>query len=147
MNRLKSYVRRTILSAATEYAYPAKRRTAESTESAFRDAMNGTDTGWWTDLIYTAPMLAMAHKYRADIATALEEYRDACGESYVYRQHGAPSIPAEVILAGLMRRKPWTFEQYRQEREGRLADAALVGLRFAVEWYAGELAREYCPNL
>jgi len=25
--------------------------------------------------------------------------------------------------------------------------AALVGLRFAVEWYAGEVAREYCPDL
>ncbi len=145
-NRLKSYVRRTILASATEGAYPAKRRTAESTETAFSDAMRGTDTGWWSDLIYTADMLKMAHKYRTDIATALAEYRDATGESYT-GGGGSPEFIAESILSGLMRRRAFTFEEYRNEREGGPADAALYGLRFAVEWYAGELAREYHPNL
>ena len=82
-NRLKSYVRRTILAAAKEYAYPKARRTPESTRSALMDAMRGTDTGWWSDLIYTAPTLEMAHKHRADIADALAEYRDAAGEHIV----------------------------------------------------------------
>jgi hypothetical protein len=27
------------------------------------------------------------------------------------------------------------------------ADATLLGLRFAVEWYAGEVARDLCPDL
>lgn len=148
-NRLKAYVRRTILNSAKEYAYPKTRRTAESTRSAFMDAMRGTDTGWWNDLIYTAGMLEMAHKYRTDIAAALTEYRDATGESYVWRGgiSDGRDISAEMILAGLMRRRPWTLEQYHAEEEGGRADCALAGLRFAVEWYAGELARDYCPDL
>lgn len=144
-NNLKSYVRRTILESARDYAN-GKRRTAESTRSAFTDAMRGTDTGWWSDLIYTAPMLEMAHRYRRDIATALQEYRDATGESFVCRRpYGNPDTTAEEILQALMRRKAWTFEEYQDCHVP--ADAALTGLRFAVEWYAGELAREYCPVL
>jgi hypothetical protein len=146
MNRLKSYVRRTILASAKEYAYPAKRRTAESTKSAFIDAMRGTDTGWWQDLIYTAGMLEMAHKYRTDIAAALAEYKDATGESYVSRNAEA-NVDAETILQGLLRSKAFTMEQWRADELGNLPDAALWGLRFSVEWYAGELAREYCPDL
>lgn len=144
-NRLKAYVRRTILSSATEAAWPAKRRNAETTRSAFIDAMRGTDTGWWTDLIYTAPMLEMAHKYRNDIATALEEYEDATGEEYTYRQRYSgdhPDVHASRILSALLRRKAWTFEQYKECAEGEGPEAALIGLRFAVEWFAGEVARE-----
>ena len=149
MNRLKSYVRRTILASAREYSYPSKRRTAEGTESAFRDAMRGTDTGWWSDLIYTAPMLEMAHRYRRDIATALEEYRDATGEAYVWRDpnHGQ-DVDASRILSSLMTNRPWTFAEYQQPTTaGYAAEASLHGLRFAVEWYAGELARDFAPNL
>lgn len=144
-NALKSYVRRTMLKSATEYAYPKTRRTAESTRSAFIDAMRGTDTGWWHDLIYTAPMLEMAHRYRQDIAAALTEYRDATGESFVYRPgYGEPEIVGEEILSALMRRRPWNMADMQERSE---PGAALTGLRFAVEWYAGELAREYCPDL
>ena len=144
-NSLKAYVRRTILESAREGAWPAKRRTAESTRAAFKDAMRGTDTGWWSDLIYTAPMLEMARRYRSDIAAALAEYRDATGESYTFREgHGEPDITAEEILSALMRRKAWTLAEYHDRPE---PGAALLGLRFAVEWYAGELANEYCPDL
>lgn len=144
-NALKSYVRRTMLNSAKEYAYPKTRRTAESTRSAFIDAMRGTDTGWWHDLIYTAPMLDMAHRYRQDIAAALTEYRDATGESFVYRPgYGEPEIAGEEILSALMRRRPWNMADMQEQSE---PGAALTGLRFAVEWYAGELAREYCPDL
>lgn len=148
-NALKEYVRRTILASAKEYAYPKARRTAESTRSAFVDAMRGTDTGWWHDLIYTAPMLDMAHRYRQDIAAALEEYRDATGAPFVYRDRDdGQEFDAGRILSGLLTRKPWTLQQYQETSPaGYAAEAALIGLRFAVEWYAGELAREYCPEL
>lgn len=148
-NRLKAYCKRIILDNAREYAHPAKRRTPDSTRSAFSDAMRGTDTGWWTDLIYTAPMLEMAHRYRQDIATALAEYRDATGESFTYRERmgDGKDIPAEMILSALLRRKPWTFEQYHLDEADGAPEAALIGLRFAVEWYAGELAREFAPDL
>ena len=136
-NRLKAYVRRTILTSATEGAWPKKRRTEESTRCAFMDAMRGTDTGWWSDLIYTAPMLDMAHRYRNDIAAALSEYRDATGESYIYRERysgDGPDRTAEDILLALMRRKAWTFEEYQNAESPSAPIAALLGLRFAVEW-------------
>ena len=140
-NNLKSYVRRTILAAAKEYAYPKARRTPESTRSALMDATRGTDTGWWTDLIYIAPMLAMAHKYRRDIAAALAEYSDATGEEYAFHPYGGETVTAFQIMAALGLCWP---------RHGGPSDVEveriLLGLRFAVEWYAGEVARELCPD-
>jgi len=147
MNRLKSYVRRTILESAREGAWPRRRRTAESTRTAFVDAMRGTDTGWWHDLIYTAPMLEMAHRYRCEIAEALAAYREEVGEPFTYR-NGDEEINEGQILTGLLVKRPWTLAEYQQgHRSGRYAEGALTGLRFAVEWYAGELARDYCPEL
>jgi len=146
-NRLKAYVRRTILESAREGSYPRKRRTAESTETAFADAMRGTDTGWWHDLIYTAPMLDMAHKYRRDIAAALAEYTDATGESFVYGAGTDDETDGTAVAIALLQ-GPFSFEEYRGEGpRASGADCSLIGLRFAVEWYAGELAREYAPNL
>lgn len=145
-NSLKAYVRRTLLAAARDYS-DTKRRTPESTRSALTDALRGTDTGWWSDLIYTAPMLDMAHRYRRGIALALEAYRDETGEGFVSRDRPSPEVTAESILTALVRNRAWTFEEYREGPEGRDAEAALLGLRFAVEWYAGEIARELCPDL
>ncbi len=147
-NALKSYVRKTMMNAAREYAYPKARRTPESTKSAFMDAMRGTDTGWWHDLIYTAPMLAMAHKYRRDIASALDEYCDATGEPYAYRNRDNGAEIDAGTIAGALLRGPYSFDQYRNDNNaGMRAEYVLIGLRFAVEWYAGELARDYVPDL
>lgn len=152
MNRLKAYCRRYILEQARAYT-GGKRRTKESTESAFKDAMYGTDSGWWNDLIYTAPMLDMAHRYRNDIAAAV---RDFCSETGAplgqacERENDAPKGYAALTYADLLAAtaKRYTFEQYREDSQvGREADAKLFGLRFAVEWYAGELARKYAPEL
>ena len=146
-NRLKAYVRRTMLAAARDYA-PGSRRTKESTRAAFSDAMRGTDSGWWTDLIYTAPMLAMAHRYRRDIATALAEYRDGTGEPYSYRGYMTGETEADAAgIAGALLGGPYSFEAYKGEVDGGADDLSLLGLRFAVEWYAGEIANELCPDL
>lgn len=147
-NRLKAYVRRTILNAAREYAYPKARRTADSTHAACSDATRGTDTGWWSDLIYTAPMLDMAYRYRAGIIEAMAEYADTTGEQYrPAKEPGQLQCEPQDIYAAMLRR--WTWEDYRGEngqRKEAMADAALQGLRFAVEWYAGEVASELCPD-
>jgi len=144
-NHLKSYVRRTILQAARDYA-GGKRRTADSTHAALTDAMRGTDSGWWNDLIYIAPMLDMAHRYRRDIAMAFEEYRDATGGRYTFRDCSTGTeTGADEILSALLR-GPFDFEDYRG-MNGDDADATLLGLRFAVEWYAGEVARDLCPDM
>lgn len=144
-NRLKAYVRRTILEAAREYSYPAKRRTAEGTRNAFMDAMRGTDTGWWRDLIYTAPMLDMAFRYRTDIASAFIEYMEETGERLPVR-HDEGFLEHHAIAACAY---PASLADHIGDDglEGQLCDARLWGLRFAVEWYAGEMAREYCPDL
>lgn len=148
-NRLKAYARRTLLTAARDYA-PGNRRTADSTRSAIQDAMRGTDTGWWTDLIYTAPMLEMAHKHRRDIAAALAEYRDAAGEPYEWRERNSYDDrvirEADILSALLKARRAYTLADYRREDDDGPAECALIGLRFAVEWYAGEIARELCPD-
>ena len=146
-NNFKAYVKRTILESAREYA-GGNRRTKESTKGAFMDALHGTDSGWWSDLIYTADMLKMAHKYRRDIATALDEYRDEIGESYArYIPDDDTNISADLIYSALMR-GPYSFADYNDESEkGNRADHAVLGLKFAVEWFAGQLARDYCPDI
>ena len=148
-NRLKSYVRKTILSSAREGAWPAKRRTAESTRAAFIDAMQGTDTGWWRDLIWNAPMLAMAHRYRRDIAAALFEYSDGTGENFatMAKPYDASFDWHHVWAALSYEPKALAAAADTDDLCAKLYDAKMFGLRFAVEWYAGELASEYCPDL
>jgi hypothetical protein len=149
MNDLQEYVRDYVLDQAREYA-GGDERTPEATQSAFRDALRGTDSGWWHDLIYTVDVLDLSHRYRSDIAAALAEYKDETGESYVYRDRwGGPAdgTTAEDILEALLS-GPFSFDEYHGEtKRGRMAEAACLGLRFAVEWYAGSLASEYCPDL
>ena len=70
---------------------------AESTRSAFIDAMRGTRTGWWNDLIYTAPHAGMAHRYPMDIAAALINHSDDTGETFA-----AMAKPTTPILNGTM---------------------------------------------
>jgi hypothetical protein len=148
MNRLKSYVRRTVLQSAREYSYPAKRRTVQGTTSALIDASRGTDTGWWTDLIYTVDVLRLAHQYRKDIATALEEYRDAVGEDYVFISNGGgQEVTTGRILSALLHGKPYTLEEYRDGREGFGPDAAAIGIRFAIEWYVSRVAGDLGVDL
>lgn len=146
--RLKAYCRRTILEAAREASPSGKRRTKESTEGAFRDAMHGTDSGWWNDLIYTAPMLDMARYYRNDIREAVCEYLAEVGQTpRDFADRDQEFTFGDVIIAS---RKGWTWEDYCGEN-GRDAEtnarALLWGLRSAIEYLTGELAREYCPDL
>ena len=138
-NALKSYVRRTILCAATEYSPSGKRRTAESTRSACIDAVRGTDTGWWQDLIYNDDCSRLARRYRRDISTALAEYRGATGEDYVYRT-GRLEVRASEICGALLVLPAAVHEDWGAY------GVATIGLRFAVEWYANEVARDLVPD-
>lgn len=138
-NRLKSYMKRTILASATEGAYPAKRRTKESTYSAFVDAAHGTDTGWWNDLIYTADVLDMFNRYRGDVAEAITDYLDNTGQpssDYVGRNHDGVTFSA--MLKACAKRKRYTFDMYRNDDED--AYAAQIAIRFAVEYLISDVA-------
>lgn len=141
-NRLKAYVRRTIINSAREYAYPKSRRTAESTRAACIDAMRGTDTGWWHDMIYTSDIHAMARRYSYDIIKALNEYQDETGETYIYRPgYGEPDRSASDIAFGVA-----CLKLSKKPSDQALDDASL-GIRFAVEWYAGQVAQSLCPDI
>jgi hypothetical protein len=122
--RLRAYVRRTVLASAREYAYPAKRRTVDSTRSAFRDAMHGTDTGWWSDLIYTRDVLALFNRHRSDVADTIREYLADTGADA--SQH---------------------VKQGDNERRAVIASATCLAISFAVEFLTGEVASEMGVDL
>jgi len=143
MNKLKAYCRRVILTAAREYA-GGKRRTPESTAAAFRDAMRGTDTGWWNDLIYTTDMLELANRYRHDIREAVLAYLDECGEGDVPLDLHRRGVSWRHIIAATADR--YTFADYtgdNGELRALRAAAALHGLRTAVDYLTIELAAEH----
>lgn len=141
--RLRAYVRRTILKSARDGAYPKKRRTPESTRAAFMDALHGTDTGWWSDLIYTAPMLNMASRYRNEIRAVVREYlEEADVHMSAFCDRNRTMTYADVIAATAER---CTWDDYMGEAGDR-GEALLFGLRFAVEYLAADVARDYCPE-
>jgi len=138
--RLKAYIRKTVLASATEGAYPAKRRTKESTKAAFVDAAHGTDTGWWNDLIYTSDVLDMFNRYRGDVAAAIADYLDNSGQSPSDFADRDGEITFTQILVACAQRKRFTFEMYRNDDNG--AYAAQFAIRFAVEYLLSDVAYE-----
>lgn len=148
---LKAYARRTILEAARDYS-TTTRRTPESTRGACMDAMQGTNTGWWNDLIYTADMLDMASRYRKSIRKAVREYLyeigQGAGETANPRDDEDRQFSFGDVIAATAERRSWDDYQGRNGATNELeAEALLFGLRFAVEWYAGEVSRDLCPDL
>lgn len=136
--RLKAYIKRTVLSSATEGAYPAKRRTKESTYSAFRDYANGTDTGCWNDLIYTFDVFNMFNRYRSDVAAAIADYLDNSGQNAGEKVQRDNDITfADMIVACTKKR---TYEQYTND--DKYADAAQLAIRFACEYLLSEVASD-----
>lgn len=144
--RLKAYIRRTVLESAREYNNGKWRRTKESTQSAFRDAMHGTDTGWWNDLIYTVDVLRMFNRYRSDCAAAIADYLDETGEKTGSLVN--PRIDDETTFADMLvacaARKPMTWDDYNSSdrRKQNAAIAATLAIRFAVEWLLHEVASD-----
>lgn len=141
--RIKAYIRRTVLACATEGAYPAKRRTKESTLCAFRDSMHGTDTGWWNDLIYTKDVLDMFNRYRSDVAQAIVEYLSETGAEASQPVLRDDTTTYADMLAACSRRWTWddyTAADYSYRNNGAMA--AALAIRFAVEYLTGEVASE-----
>lgn len=141
--RLKAYIRKTVLASAVEYAYPRKRRTPESTASAFRDYAQGTDTGTWSDLIYTKDVLDLFNRYRGDVRAAVMEYLDEAGlgvGNAVDPRESYGHTWADVIAA-TVRRQTWAHYTGEEPRS-REAYAATFGIRFACEYLLSAVASE-----
>lgn len=152
MKRLTAYCRRTVLTAAQEYAPSGKAYRGEIRQTAlngaFIDAMRGTDTGWWNDLIYTTDVIRLANYYRADIGAAVRDYLSETGESLAsYPERDREFTWADVIAA-TGRRVTWADYHGDNGMDKQTAALALTfGLRFAVEYITGNIARDYCPDL
>lgn len=140
--KLKAFIRRTVLASATEYAYPKKRRTAESTLSAFRDAAHGVDSGWWNDLIYTVDRLRLFNRYRSDVLAAIQDYLDQSGQSASERVGRDDKLTFVDMVAACSRR--WTWEDYTSDdytARNNGATAATVAIGFAVEYLLSDVAQ------
>lgn len=152
MKRLRAYCRRTVLAAAREYAPRGKAFRGDTRSAALRaaftDAMRGTDTGWWNDLIYTAPMLDMASRYRSDIGAAVRDYLSETGEKLGAHCDRDRELTWACVIAATGRRATWADYRGENGRDRETAAMALLwGLCFAVEYITGDLAREYAPDL
>lgn len=147
MQRLTAYVRRTVLAKAVEYAYPAKRRTADSTKAAFIDAMQGANTGWWNDLIYTADVLDMFSKYRSDVRAAVLDFVSETGAALDAAADRDGEYTWAAIIAATGRKQRWEDYRSTNDRRAHEAEAAAFGLHFAVEYITGNIAHTYAPDL
>ena len=149
-NRLRAYVRRTMLTAARDYAgWNAKRRTAESTKSACMDYTRGTGTGTWSDLIYTRDVARMFNTYRTDVRSAILDFLSETGVPVSNDVRRDDSTTFADMLSVTGSRIVWCDRACDWQLDGspERADVACLAIRFAVEWYAGEVARELCPDL
>lgn len=144
MNRLKAYVRRTILASAKEGASyyttsefkptTAREAKARALKEAFRDAAHGTDTGWWNDLIYTDDVRRLAHQYRRDIANVAYDY--------AYDAGADADVPLGAVGNPSLFRIVHACAVGFQAADDSVDDALQFGLRFAVEWLTHEVASE-----
>lgn len=139
--RLKAYIKRTVLASAREYGATTKEARKEARYSAFRDYAHGTDTGTWSDLIYTVDVFNMFNRYRSDVAAAIADYLDNAGESASARPHinfaDADFTYADMLVACTKKR---TVQAYHND--DKLADAAQYAIRFACEYLLNEVASE-----
>lgn len=143
MQRIKAYIRKTVLASATEYARPGKRRTPESTASAFRDYAYGTDTGTWLDLIYTRDVLDLFNRYRGDVRAAVLDYLDNVGEGQALKMDRNGNYTAADIIAATARRQTWAdYCGERGDARAKEAEAAAFGIRFACEYLLSSVASD-----
>lgn len=135
---LKGYVQRTIKETAKGYSGPRKERL----KGALTDAARGTDTGWWSDLIYTSDVLKLARRYRADVRAAVERYTDETGQGLHSFTHGGTDsfTFGEIVLATYA-------ERGAADRDDRVADALSYGIRLAVELLTFEVASDWGIDL
>ena len=148
MERLRAYVRRTILAAAPDYLESGKAFRGEARKAAirgaFRDATyGGTVSGWWHDLIYNVDVLRLANYYRRDIASAVRDYCSECGINFgEFADSDQEFTWADVLISTSQR---YTMSDYDGSNGGANETecmALMWGLRFAVEYIAGAMESE-----
>ena len=94
MNNLETYVKETLENHLADYD--------GKMENVIGDALRGTNTGWWNDLIYTADVLSLFPGFKKGIAQALASYADAAGESILDTVHIHNDFTAEDAMLALV---------------------------------------------
>ena len=120
MTNLQTYVKDTIDEVLTHYD--------GKIEHVVTDAMQGTSTGWWNDLIYTADILSLFPGFKKGLVKALAEYADATNESVLDTVHIHHDFTAEDVMLALV-----STQQEIKENE-TLTRAACWLVSFGVEW-------------
>lgn len=128
MNILETYVKETLENHLADYD--------GNMEDVIGDAMRGTNTGWWNDLIYTADILSLFPGFKKGIAKALASYADATGESILDTVHIHNDFTAEDALLALL-----STQQEIKEND-TLTQAACWLVSFGVEWSTHEYASQ-----
>ena len=115
MNSLQQYVADTLEDHLEDYE--------GDMEAVLDDAMRGTDTGWWNDLIYYTDVRRLFVQHRQGIAEAVLDYEYAVGENPM--QHNLTA--AHFLLA-------MSASEDDLRNDDALDMAASWLTRFAVEW-------------
>lgn len=148
MKRITAYARKTVLTSAREYLPSGKAWRGEARKdairAAFRDAMHGTDTGWWNELIYNVDVLQLANFYRSDIAACVRDYLSETGEKLSSHCDRDRELTWADVLASTGKRATWADYVGENGRDNETRAMAMAwGIRFAVEYVTGNLAHEY----
>ena len=136
MSNLKQYVRDTIKESIADYD--------GDIDAVLHDALMGTNTGWWNDLIYYHKMVPMALEYKRDIMAALNDYEDATGEPYKLVEHAGDSVISAYDIACALCAS--NADQIFDAETDKDLHSASTGLQFAVEWLAHSVAHEFSKN-
>ena len=128
MNNLETYVKETLENHLADYD--------GKMENVIGDAMRGTNTGWWNDLIYTADVLSLFPGFKRGIAKALASYSEAIGESILDTVHIHNDFTAEDVMLALV------STQDEIKENDTLTRAACWLVSFGVEWSTHEYASQ-----
>lgn len=142
---LDAYVRSTIIDSARQevgdWSKATGARKSAALKSAAADAARGSDTGWWSDLIYNRDVYALADRHRVEIVRGVMAYVEATTVDTA----GSFRVN-EILAACTLAPRLAAWEAEREEdvtaQESTYRAAFMYGLRLAVDMHAANFAAE-----
>ena len=122
MNELKAYVKSTINEALANY---------DDINAVIADALHGTNSGWWSDLIYYDDIIYKFQDFKYGIKIALQDYAEATGETTLNNDFTTEEIVRTFFA---------TPDEIKQDDTLTMAASWLVS--FGVDWETHQLANE-----
>jgi len=122
MNELKAYVKSTINEALTHY---------DDIDAVIADALEGTNSGWWGDLIYYDDIINKFQDFKYGIKEAMKSYAEATGETTLNNDFTTDEIVRTFFA---------TTDELKQDDTLKRAASWLVS--FGVEWETHQFAND-----